>query len=282
MFDTLIQVAAGWVLPFLFFWVLLSFLASAITEWVSNVFKWHTRMLESQLNLMLGNELSEKFWKHGFFPDRQQRPAKITENVFTQIILNWVVNGIEEKKAEAADDKPDAQNINSNISAIKSKSKYLGDILELSPSILPESNSDSARLSNIEKNLKLWFVTNMVELKRKYQRRNQLSLIIIGIVVATYLNFDVIALTSQLWKSAALKESVTAGAVITNPIDTSLPIFWLAENTPTCQVATRTTISMSTSCFAEWITKILGILIGGILIAIGSPIIYDLRKGKKT
>src|SRR5215510_11859294 len=115
MFETLSQLAAEWILPALFFWLVLCIFTINVEEWLLMRIGIRKRYLASALSAMFGDpNLVQKFYEspliqtRTYSPEskasmflkkyptfliahRDPRPDYLNPRLFSQIILNWIV-----------------------------------------------------------------------------------------------------------------------------------------------------------------------------------------------
>lgn len=327
MFDTFSQLAAEWILPALFFWLVLSLFATNIQEWMAETMNSRAKALESAMRHMLGNtELTRKFYLHplmetvllkisykeplwlplwlrklpltrGFFVPRRILPDYLSPRLFSQVMVDWIV-----KADESTLSKRKATTkllLRKNIQTMRVKYPQIGEVLEV---LLSSCGQDDTKpnevLFTLQANLEGWFNAVMEETSRRYKRHVQRMLLIIGFMVALLTNFDPISMTAQLWESSQ-SQGTSQASGDTNS-SSQLPIGWKPtwkNNSPgldqNCQLFPRSNETFgipysSDLCLSpishtdrsNIITKLAGIIIGSILISVGSQYIFDLWKSK--
>jgi len=305
--ETILQLATSWILPGLFFWAVLSGFASAILEWLSSLLGWKAEYLEKGIGDMLGDEnLSKNFFEHPLILSsttiKKQRgksaryrkvPQQIPSRIFAQIILDWILNVAKPGENETYT----ASLIKRNLLNLEKQYPDLGQSLNVmfaSAGIDRLNAQVDEVLVKAQQNIQNWFDDSMEEVVRWYKRRAQVAAIFIGILLAILVNFDVIGITSQLWKNAyegpiiqkavegvlsslQLPESnsqvplsveeVIGGIVSKIPSINALPIGWNKTNLPRDAWA--------------WTIKFAGLIAGGAFISIGAQYGHDLFSKKK-
>jgi hypothetical protein len=309
MFDTISQLAAEWILPALFFWLVLCLAATSLQEGLEHRLHIRSRMLKSSILHMLGDaELTRKFFDHpliltimaplsrkskGEHTNEHQQLTHIQPRLFAQIVLDLVLH-----EEEASNTKKKSTRLNQqliNVQAVHSKYPQLAQVLETLMLDRSEQESTFAeRFASLQINLENWFDAAMKETSRHYQRYVQYMLLVVGMMLAVYINFDPIALTTQLWNQSTA-EGQTASQDDGNPKNSELPIGWKIIVDANCglfphegqifgfpiSIGRSNCISpLTSSTNTNVILKLAGFIIGGFSIAIGSQYVYDLWKNQ--
>jgi len=265
--DTLLQVAASWILPALFFWFLFSFFAMTIVEGISMFMKSRQKGLLEVLQLLLGEELASEFCNHTLvYPLVGNRPAYISKTLFAKVILSWLLEKVQTGKDDLSALKKSLQK---NIEALSQKDAGLGNVLKtIAVQASLKSKSPSQLLAYIKTDLEIWFIEAVEQMSSVYRARLQGLTLGVGLVVAALTNFDLINMTARLWEISkyndllALTEKTGQIIQINTELFTKLPVGWYSINTP--------------STLTEWLIKIVGIYLGAFFIAIGSQFAHNL------
>ena len=121
--DTLLQVAASWILPALFFWFLFSVFAMIVIEGIQRVMKSRQKGLEEVIQDLLGEKSAKDFYKHALVnpledveedkggdkkkvKKEDKRPSYISSSLFAKVIMDWMLTktGVEKPaKKDAVD-----------------------------------------------------------------------------------------------------------------------------------------------------------------------------------
>jgi hypothetical protein len=311
MFDTLSQLAAGWILPALFFWLVLCIFATNIQEWLATMMDLRAKVLASALEGMFGDpQLVQKFHENPLVrtqphrpetkastpakesallkkyraflrPKAEPRPEHVDPRLFAQIILHWImdVDGAQKEKSSAA------RSLHANVQLMKVKYPHLAGTAEVLLSGVPEkSPPDLETFSSLQANLENWFHAVMRETTKRYKRQIQHILLSLGFCLALVANFDPIFLTTELWNASQSEQAIS-----------TLPIGW--EITPLEEEANCQPFPEQDQLFGirylrnciqpltptnttNLILKFIGFTIGAMAIQIGSQYIFDLWRSK--
>ena len=210
MFESLISLAAGWVLPGLFFWAVLSIAAMAVQDWTSELFKKRSFFLEKGIMQMLDNQsLVDKFFAHPLLLShdlnkqgknkKQHRPAYIPPRIFAQILLDQVIQTNSEDK-----EKLSIAKLREKLISFASSYSKIGSVITIlfvSAGIDDHNSKLGELLQKTQEGLQNWFEDCMKDLTHRYKIYSRKSLFVIGLLLAIYTNFDIITLTVDLWSS---------------------------------------------------------------------------------
>jgi hypothetical protein len=144
----------------------------------------------------------------------------------------------------------------------------------------------AAKVVAVRKDLENWYDATMDRATAWYKRRAQIIAFIIGLLLAVLFNADTISLTQRLWQDPGLRSAYAdeAAAWVARGDEAKaiqarekleaigLPIGWDLKALLQSPAAEESK-GVPT---ADWILKILGLLITGFLISFGSPFWFDL------
>lgn len=91
--TTIIQVAIG----MMFIWVLLAMITSAISDWISQIFKWRANLLEESIrNILVDDKLAEQFYTHPLIKalhsaGGKRKPAEIPNRQFASVVFDMLM-----------------------------------------------------------------------------------------------------------------------------------------------------------------------------------------------
>ncbi|KAF0108586.1 MAG: Uncharacterized protein FD146_472 [Anaerolineaceae bacterium] len=271
--DTLLQVAAAWILPALFFWFLFSLITMTIIEFIQRFQKSRQKGLEEVLRKMMGRELTKEFYQHALVnPLEKVKPSYISQSLFAKVIMDWI---LPKTAAQPQTKKPAKTAVNKSIQnrikPLAKKNAEFGDVLQ---TMLVQADMKSEKVSEfmdaLQKDLEAWFLEAVNQMSPVYGARLQGKTLLVSLAVAVVANFDVISITLRLWETskytellALAKETGDKVTIDPNTI-TMLPVGWYSNELP--------------STLTEWLLKIVGIYLGAFFIAIGSQYIYNLTK----
>lgn len=308
MFETVSQLAAEWLLPGILFWLVMSLFATSAQEELSTMLQSRARLLKAAIRNMLGEDtLTQKFYDHllikttrlepyspGKKRSNRSMPDYINPRLFAQIILDWVANadqGTSSKRKPAA-----YRQLYQNIKEMHLKYPRLADVLEVQLIGCGDDEEKPGEVFRLfQTNLESWFNATMEETTRQYKRKARTTLLMIGFMMALFTNFDPITLTIELWNSA--HPSPTTSESSDSTASAFTPVGWVISRSEVgnghCQlfpapgeafgIPYLNNLCIQPSALDNRnniFSKLLGILLGSVLISIGSQYVFDLWKDK--
>jgi len=298
--DTLLQVAASWILPALFFWFLFSLFAMTSIEFIQRELKLRQKGLEEAIEKLLGKELTIEFYKHALVnPLEDAKPSYISQSLFAKVVMGWMLKKSEGETPEKKDTvnisapslykvildwmlrksdsvKPDDKKtlnktIQENIKELAQINAELGVVLQtIATQVETKTEKTTEFLDLFQKDLEAWFLASVRHMSSVYGARLQSLTLGVSLAIAALANFDVISITVRLWETSkygellALFEKTGQTLTIDPKLITMLPVGWYANDIP--------------STLVEWVLKFTGLYLGAFFIAIGSQYIYNLFK----
>jgi hypothetical protein len=221
--ETLLQVTASWILPALFFWVLLSLITMMIVELIQSLSGSRQKGLEEVLKTMMGEELAKKFYSHALVvPLGKYKPAYISSSLFAKVILDWILpkaqvpaqdNTAKEQRVDVSA-PVDSQSKNKvyectqiEISNLARKNAGFACVIQ---AIVDQANMKSGKLSEfidlIQTDLENWFLGAVNQMSPVYGGRLRWVTLTVSLFVAIAANFDVVSITSRLWITSKYME----------------------------------------------------------------------------
>jgi hypothetical protein len=218
-----------------FFFLLLTFVASALVEMVSNLRNWRAEMLYAAIDNMLKNSdlvtsenvyqnpqvkaLSRndaaKSWvdvfdRFGWRPPTEDSagtpPSYIPAGVFSAAILNKLNTS---GAVPALSPEQSLQTLQALLTAKPPKGVGKDALRSvLTTTLATQGASVQALRVAIEK----WYNDTMDRTSGWYKRRTQTCLLMIGLLVALGANIDTLTVTSWLWQGDAAREAVVSAA----------------------------------------------------------------------
>ena len=307
-FTVILEVAIG----IIFIWVLLSLIASAIQEWISQWLKWRPAMLEEAIrNILADNELedtptqgekeptlTQKFYDHPLIKSLHsnggdRRPSAIPSKQFASVVFDLILNaGTEDSKSKKA--KSVIDQIRKNVGRLKTNEgnklqKLAGAVDTLLIDISDDVKKADTAIADARTRVENWFDDAMVRLGGSYKRKTQVWLLIIGIMLAAAMNADSLMIANHLWKDPLAREALVAKA----------EQYQLPENQDNqdAQKAAKAYYdqlqslsdelsvplgwnqeNMPEPTFWGWLAKIFGILLSGAAAAQGAPFWFDIMR----
>jgi hypothetical protein len=284
---TALDVAIGIIVVFFVF----SLLASTLNEAIATAFGWRARFLERWLRNLLvegkdGKEIAdadaeiEKIYGHPLLAPllkqprlwsadktRLRKPSYIPSDVFTAVLFNL-------EPGETA--KPTT--LDTVIEALPSS-----ELRKIFTTFRQEVGDNEEQL---RKRLERWYDDAMERVSGWYKRRVQLTLAVIGLVVAIALNADTLQIVRTLWVDKTVRAAVVAEAGRITQTGQPQPQDLKAVADQVQQIKALN-IPLGWKLKANdprdlphsgrlWAAKVIGILITTLAIMLGAPFWFDL------
>lgn len=269
--DTLLQVAASWILPALFFWFLFSLIAMILIEVAQRFNNSRQKGLQEIITNLMGDDLRKDFERHALAnPLENARPSYISDILFAKVIMDWL---LQNPGAQTRNKKLDKDSVyktmETNIEHLAEKNADFGKVLK---ALVVQANLRTEKLpefvDTVQKDLEAWFDNAVNQMTPVYGARLQRLTILVSLLVAFVANFDVINITVRLWETSKYAELVNltekTGQTIQLDINniTKLPVSWYIQDLP--------------HSGPVWLLKIVGLCLGAFFIALGSQYVFNL------
>jgi hypothetical protein len=81
----------------MFVWILLAMITSAISDWISQLFKWRANLLEESIrNILVDDKLAEQFYTHPLIKalhsaGGKRKPAEIPNRQFASVVFDMLI-----------------------------------------------------------------------------------------------------------------------------------------------------------------------------------------------
>ncbi len=271
--DTLLQVAASWILPALFFWFLFSLIAMTLIEFVQRFLNSRQKGLEEVIRKLVGADLTREFYRHALAnPLENAKPSYISPSLFAKVIMDWILpkNTLQPQNRKTDKDAV-SKSMQLHIKPIAKKNAEFGHVLQ---ALVVQADMKTEKLSEflaaIQKDLEDWFLEAVQQMTPVYGARLQGLTLLVSLAVAFAANFDVINITVRLWETSKYTELLdlaekTKQVIQVDPkLITMLPVGWYSSNLPHTAI--------------EWLLKLVGLYLGAFFIALGSQYVYNLTK----
>jgi hypothetical protein len=269
--DTLLQVAASWILPALFFWFLFSLFTMTVIEYIQRKRELRQKGLEEVIEKLIGDKLKVDFYNHALVnPLETAKPSYISSALFAKVIMDLLLpNSMD----QAHNKKPSKSSINrslqNGIKPLAETNAEFGAVLQATiVQAYLKTEKASEFLDAIQKDLEKWFLEAVNQMSPVYGARLQGLTLLVSFLVALVANFDVISITVRLWETSKYSELLALAAKTNQPLNidtnliTMLPVGWYVHYLP--------------ATLLGWLLKAAGIYLGTFFISIGSQYAYNL------
>lgn len=262
MFDhPIIDVTFGLV----FFYVVLSLVASAVQEWIASVCAMRSKNLRAGVENLIGNDYAKKVYEHPLIKNlakKNRLPSYIAPETLSRVLLE-VIAREDNGKSYVAHTSDEARAMVEKITDGHPVKDILGAMID---------DSDDA-VNALKDRLAGWFDEGMSRVSGWYRRRAKLFIFIIGATVTIATNASSVHMAEELWRNDALRTQIAAQAQVAaeerdvsklEPINLenleSFPIGWAERE----------------GGWLDWLKRVLGWLITTAAVSLGAPFWFDL------
>ena len=262
MFDhPIIDVGLGLI----FFYVVLSLVASAVQEWIASLFALRSKNLWLGVQNLIGNIYAQKVYEHPLVKNLSKKnklPSYIASGTLSAVLLEVI--------AKESNNKPYVAHKADEVSALVDKVSDEHPLKEILGALI-DNSEDAANV--LKDRLSNWFDEGMSRVSGWYRRQVKAMIFIIAIIVTMAINASSIHIAEELWKNDTLRSQISAQAQTAahaseiSELEASnlknlevFPIGW--ESLP--------------SGYLDWFKTLLGWLITTAAVSLGAPFWFDL------
>lgn len=264
MFDhPIIDIALGLI----FFYVVLSLVASAVQEWIASLFALRSKNLSQGIERLLGDAYAKKIYAHPLIKNlarENRKPSYIAPETLSTVLLE-VIATEGEGKSFLSRDYHEVRDVVAKVD----QNNPLRVVLE---ALVSEGEN---ALGDLQDKLAGWFDEGMTRISGWYKRQVKVLIFCIAAGVTVVTNASTIHLSEELWKNDALRAQIAmraeAAASQPNPEELraanlknleTLPIGWDKDKIP--------------GDIMDWLKTLVGWLITIAAISLGAPFWFDL------
>ena len=194
----------GVALGLIFFYVVLSLVASAVQEWVASIFGLRSTNLSAGIKRLVGDEYAQKVYAHPLIKNlakENKLPSYLAPETLSAVLLEVIAkdNGGKSYVAHTADEVRD----------------LVGKIDQNHPlrAILDALVTDGEDAAGVLKDkLAGWFDEGMTRVSGWYKRQVKVIIFCIAGVVTIATNANSIHMAEELWTNDALRTEIAAQA----------------------------------------------------------------------
>lgn len=191
-------------LGLVFFYVILSLVASAVQEWIASLLALRSKNLLSGVTNMIGGEYAEKVYAHPLIKNlakKNKLPSYIAPETLSTVLLEVIAKESGEKPFLAHE----AEELRGLVGKIDEKHP-LRDILG---TLIDEGD---AAAKELRESLSGWFDEGMTRVSGWYKRKAKAWIFVIAVVVTVSTNASTIHIAEELWRNDALRTQIAAQA----------------------------------------------------------------------
>lgn len=251
-------------LGLIFFYIILSLVASAVQEWIASLLALRSKNLRAGVRNLIGDEYATKVYEHPLIRNLSREnklPSYIAPETLSAVLLEVIARESNDK-SYVAQNANEARAMVGNLSDEEPLRAILTTLLD--------DSEDAA--SALKERLSGWFDEGMSRVAGWYKR--QAKVIIFGIAAAITLLTDAssIHIAEELWRNDALRTQIVAQAQVAAEVGEiavpeganlgrleDFPIGW----------------TVRPDSWGGWIMALLGWLITIAAISLGAPFWFD-------
>ena len=198
----IIDVALGLI----FFYVILSLIASAVQEWIASLWKLRSKNLRAGIGNLLGEEYAQKVYDHPLIKNLA-KPNKLPSYIAPETISTVLLRVIAQENGEESFVTRTAADARQATGKIKE-----GNPLKEVLNALIDNSEEHA--NSLNSSLAGWFDEGMDRVAGWYKRQVKVLIFIIAGVVTIGTNASTIHMGEELWRNDALRASIAAQAQV--------------------------------------------------------------------
>ena len=252
-------------LGLVFFYVILSLVASAVQEWIASLFALRSKNLKSGIKTMIGEEYADKLYAHPLIKNlakEHKLPSYIAPETLSAVLLEVV--------AKEGGNKSFLAHTTDELHGLVDKIDEKHPLKDILVALLDKGD---AAASALKERLSGWFDEGMARISGWYKRTAKVWIFVVATVVTVSTNASTIHIAEELWRNDALRTQIAVQAQAAAQNDEvaqleagnmerlgAFPIGW--KGLPTG--------------FPEFLKMLLGWLITAVAVSLGAPFWFDL------
>ena len=262
MFDhPIIDVGLGLV----FFYVVLSLVASAVQEWIASLFALRSKNLRTGVKNLIGDDYANKVYNHPLVNNLsrgKKLPSYIAPETLSGVLLEVV--------AKEYNDKSYVTHTADEARALVNKINQDHALKDILAALIDDGENAAVAL---KERLAGWFDEGMSRVAGWYKRRAKVMIFLIAGVVTLAANASSIHIAEELWRNDALRTQIAAQAQVA--AQTGKVSELEANNLASLEVFPIGWSIVPTGGL-EWLKTVLGWIITTAAVSLGAPFWFDL------
>ena len=191
-------------LGLMFFYVILSLVASAVQEWIASLLALRARNLRSGIQNLIGGEYAEKLYEHPLvkhLAKKNKLPSYIASETMSSVLLGIVAKEHGEKALvdHSADE----------LRGLVGKIDEKHPLKEVLSALIDDGEGE---VNALKDRLAGWFDEGMTRVSGWYKRQAKLWIFGIAGVVTVASNASTIHIAEELWRNDALRTQLAVQA----------------------------------------------------------------------
>ena len=252
-------------LGLIFFYIVLSLVASAVQEWVASLLALRSKNLWAGVHNLIGDEYAKKVYGHPLVKNLSKKgelPSYIAPETLSAVLLE-VIAKESNGKSYVAHTANDARAMVDNISEKQPLKDILGALLD--------DGEDAANV--LKDRLAGWFDEGMSRVTGWYKRQAKLIIFSIAGIVTLATNASSIYIAEELWRNDALRTQIAVQAQVAAQAGEVLELE--AGNLKSLEAFPIGWSGLPNGVLG-WLKTVLGWLITIAAVSLGAPFWFDL------
>ena len=191
-------------LGLVFFYVILSLVASAVQEWIASLFALRSKNLWSGVKNLIGDEYAQKVYAHPLIKNlakENKMPSYVSPERLSAVLLEVVTREGSDKPFVAHE----GEELRDLVGTIDDKHP----LKEILRALVDDGE---AAATAVKDRLSGWFDEGMTRVSGWYKRKAKVWIFVIAAVVTVSTNASTIHIAEELWRNDALRTQIAAQA----------------------------------------------------------------------
>ena len=191
-------------LGLVFFYVILSLVASAVQEWIASLFALRSKNLWSGVQNLIGDDYAQKVYAHPLIKNlakKNKMPSYVSPDRLSAVLLEVV--------AREGSDKPFVAHEAEELRALVGKIDDKHPLKEILRALIDDGDASASAL---KERLSGWFDEGMTRVSGWYKRKAKVWIFVIAATVTVATNASTIHIAEELWRNDALRTQIAAQA----------------------------------------------------------------------
>ena len=191
-------------LGLVFFYVILSLVASAVQEWIASLLALRSKNLLSGVKNLIGDEYAEKVYAHPLIKNlakENKLPSYIAPETLSTVLLEVV--------AKEGGEKPFLAHQAAELRGLVDKIDERHPLKDILGALIDDGDAAAGAL---KERLSGWFDEGMTRVSGWYKRKAKVWIFVIAAVVTVSTNASTIHIAEELWRNDALRTQIAVQA----------------------------------------------------------------------
>ena len=193
-------------LGLIFFYVVLSLVASAVQEWIASLLALRSKNLQTGVRNLIGDDYAKKVYEHPLIKNlakKNKLPSYIAPETLSAVLLE-VFAREQNAKSYLAHTADEVRSLLDKITAEHPLKDILGPLID----------SSEYAANTLKDRLADWFDEGTTRVSGWYKRKAKVFIFVIAAIVTLATNASSIHIAEELWRNDALRTQIAAQAEV--------------------------------------------------------------------